>query len=72
MHDKQQDTFSRQQEDTGEWLLEKKEFVDWVGKDESNPTLWCPGNRRRFGSNLHCLDLTLKSGHWQNSYDVSL
>ena len=48
MHDKQKDTYSRRQEHTGEWLLKKKEFVDWMEGDDSNVTLWCPGNRTYF------------------------
>jgi hypothetical protein len=45
MYDKQHDIYSRRQENTGEWLLEEKAFVDWLETDDSHPTLWCPGNR---------------------------
>jgi hypothetical protein len=46
MDQKQQDTYSRHQESTGRWLLEKKEFVNWLETDESGGTIWCPGNRK--------------------------
>jgi hypothetical protein len=46
MDQKQQDTYSRHQENTGKWLLEKKGFVDWLEADERGATLWCPGNRK--------------------------
>jgi hypothetical protein len=48
MYDKQQDTFSRHQEDTGGWLLEMPEFVRWLEKSSShsNAILWCPGHRK--------------------------
>jgi hypothetical protein len=45
MDQKQQDTYSRHQENTGKWL-ENKEFVDWLESGERGATLWCPGNRK--------------------------
>ncbi|PQE08909.1 hypothetical protein CJF32_00002717 [Rutstroemia sp. NJR-2017a WRK4] len=44
MYDKQQDTFSRHQEDTGGWLLETPEFVSWLENQSSNAILWCSGH----------------------------
>jgi hypothetical protein len=40
---KQKDILSRHQEGTGKWMLDSKEFNDWL----SGPgrTLWCPGIR---------------------------
>jgi hypothetical protein len=48
MHDKQQDTYSRSQENTGEWLLKNKAFVDWIERNDSHSILWFPGNRTYF------------------------
>lgn len=44
MHDKQQDTFSRRQKGTGEWLLEAPVFLDWLENGGSDPILWCHGH----------------------------
>ncbi|KAI9878652.1 MAG: hypothetical protein M1830_000323 [Pleopsidium flavum] len=44
MHQKQQDIYSRRQNNTGEWLLKEVTFVEWLTTDSSHPTLWCPGN----------------------------
>jgi hypothetical protein len=39
----QDDVLKRRQEGTGQWLLETRQFADWVsGKEKS---LWCPGIR---------------------------
>ena len=40
---KQDDTFERRQEGTGEWLLDHPEFQKWV--DGETKVLWCPGDR---------------------------
>jgi hypothetical protein len=72
MYDKQQDIYSRRQENTGEWLLNKKAFVDWLEKDNLHPILWCPGNRMYPIRVLMATFLTLRSGHWQNGYDVCI
>ena len=37
----QNDFISRQQEGTGQWLLNSKQFQDWLNKDKQ--TLFCPG-----------------------------
>ncbi|PQE04200.1 hypothetical protein CJF31_00002116 [Rutstroemia sp. NJR-2017a BVV2] len=47
MYDKQQDTFSRHQEETGGWLLETPEFVRWLENQSSSAILWCPGHPRQ-------------------------
>ena len=43
---KQNDTFERRQEGTGEWLLEHPEFRKWI--EGENRALWCPGDRTKF------------------------
>lgn len=40
---KQNDVFVKHQEGTGEWILDSKEFNDWLLG--SGTTLWCPGIR---------------------------
>jgi len=40
---KQDDTFERHQEGTGQWLLEDPIFQSWVTRDIT--VLWCPGDR---------------------------
>ncbi|KAH0543788.1 hypothetical protein FGG08_001970 [Glutinoglossum americanum] len=47
---KQNDTFGRRQEGTGEWLLETDEFKKWL--DGTERILWCPG--------LHYLERSLQ------------
>jgi len=37
----QSDFLSRRQQGTGQWLLDSKEFKDWLGKTKQ--TLFCPG-----------------------------
>ena len=39
----QNDTFSRRQVDTGQWILEEDVFKEWL--DGTNRILWCPGIR---------------------------
>jgi hypothetical protein len=46
---KQKDVFSSRQEGTGEWLLESKDFKDWVS--DTGKTLWCPGIRLTYPNN---------------------
>lgn len=70
MNEKQHDTFSRRQENTGNWLFEKKEFVDWMENDDSNPALWCPGDRMYFFLIFIHQSSNFRSGHWQDSHDV--
>lgn len=43
---KQNDVFSSRQEGTGQWLLESKDFKDWIWGTEK--TLWCPGMRLKY------------------------
>jgi hypothetical protein len=62
MSEKQHDTLSRRQENTGDWLFEKKEFLDWIENDDSNSALWCPGNRMYFTLILILRVLTLEAG----------
>ena len=40
---KQDDTFERRQEGTGEWLLNDLAFQEWIKGDTK--VLWCPGDR---------------------------
>jgi hypothetical protein len=40
---KQDDTLSRKQEGTGQWLFEHPAFKGWL--DGTDRTLWCPGMR---------------------------
>lgn len=40
---KQDDTFGRRQEGTGEWLLNDPTFQQWINGDIK--VLWCPGHR---------------------------
>jgi hypothetical protein len=42
---KQKDVFAKHQEGTGRWLLEAKEFQDWLNGPISS-VLWRPGNRK--------------------------
>lgn len=42
---KQDDTFERRQEGTGEWLLVDPSFQCWMNGDCD--VLWCPGDRKR-------------------------
>ncbi|CZR54199.1 uncharacterized protein PAC_04082 [Phialocephala subalpina] len=44
MHEKQEDTFSRHQKGTGEWLLEAPVFLNWLENEGSDPMLWCYGH----------------------------
>jgi hypothetical protein len=72
MYEKQHDTLSRRQENTGDWLFEKKEFLDWLENDDSNSALWCPGNRMYFILIFTRQNFDFRSGHWQDSYDVCI
>jgi len=47
---KQNDFFGRRQQGTGEWLLEAETFKKWL--DGTERTLWCPGLRMSFPSDL--------------------
>jgi len=42
---KQDDSFQRHQEGTGEWFLNDPAFQNWVTSSE-NTVLWCPGDRK--------------------------
>lgn len=46
MYQKQQDTLSRRHGTTGSWLLNDSAFRDWIDSDDSQRTLWCPGDRK--------------------------
>jgi hypothetical protein len=72
MSEKQHDTLSRRQENTGDWLFEKKEFPDWIENDDSNSILWCPGNRMYFILILILQGSDFRSGYGQDSYDVRI
>jgi predicted ATPase len=37
------DVCARRLQDTGQWLLQKKEFQSWRDDQQSNNTLWCYG-----------------------------
>jgi hypothetical protein len=41
--EKQDDTFERCQEGTGQWLLDDPLFQTWLNGETT--VLWCPGNR---------------------------
>ena len=45
MYQKQQDILSRRHGNTGAWLLSNVAFQRWVNSDNSDRTLWCPGDR---------------------------
>jgi hypothetical protein len=47
---KQNDVFVKHQEGTGKWMLDSKEFNDWLLG--SGMTLWCPGIRMIILDNL--------------------
>jgi len=72
MYEKQHDTFLRHQENTGDWLFEKKEFLDWMENDDSYSALWCPGNRMYFILIFIRQSSDFRSGHWEDYYDVCI
>jgi hypothetical protein len=39
MHGKQQDAFRRHQKNTGQWLLESPEFLNWLDGEDSNTAI---------------------------------
>jgi len=43
-HDKQQAVYKKHHRNTGQWLLSKPAFQEWLDGDV-NSTLWCPGIR---------------------------
>jgi hypothetical protein len=40
---KQDDTFERHEEGTGQWMLDDPQFQSWINGDTA--VLWCPGDR---------------------------
>lgn len=41
--DHQNDLVNNRQKDTGTWLLESKEFQNWLKQPEEHPIIFCPG-----------------------------
>lgn len=39
--------FKRRHQDTGNWLVEDPQFINWCDGDESG-LLWCHGSRKKF------------------------
>jgi hypothetical protein len=52
---KQDDTFERHQEGTGEWLLNDPSFREWI--NGGTKVLWCPGDRTLSLQNIANLKL---------------
>ena len=46
MYQKQQDILSKRRGTTGSWLLKNPVFQSWLDDDDSERSLWCPGDRK--------------------------
>ncbi|KAI4211489.1 MAG: hypothetical protein LQ351_005791, partial [Letrouitia transgressa] len=59
--------------ETGQWLLERNEFRDWIGRDQSS-LLWLKGNGMPLyvhQSNNHVVTVKLFSWNGKDKFDVS-
>ena len=70
MYQKQQDTLSRRHGTTGSWLLNDATFRDWIDSDDSQRTLWCPGDRKCSSCSIHFNTHWFHSGDWEDCHHV--